>query len=352
MIKENKLILTRILCTLVFLLFVFFVGLPPNTELIIYLIFLIFIAYDIFIPAALKIKSRSFLDENFLMSFAAIAAFILGQYEEAIEVMVFYQIGELFQNIAVAKSRKSIADMMNIAPTYANIEKDGQILTIDPDDVQIGDIMLIKTGEKIPIDGIIVDGTSTINTSAITGESIPKDVYVGDEVISGCVNTNKPLKVKATKNFEDSTVSKILELVENASEKKAKAEKFVTKFAKYYTPIVVGLAIALAIIPPLFTGFDFQMWIKRALIFLVSSCPCALVISIPLGFFGGIGGASRNGILIKGGNYLEALSKISYIVFDKTGTLTKGNFKVVEINAKNIQKEKLLEYTALAEILK
>ncbi len=350
MIKENKLILTRILCTLVFLLFVFLVGLPPNTELIIYLIFLIFIAYDIFIPAALKIKSRSFLDENFLMSFAAIAAFILGQYEEAIEVIVFYQIGELFQNIAVAKSRKSIADMMNIAPTYANIEKDGQILTIDPDDVQIGDIMLIKTGEKIPIDGIIVDGTSTINTSAITGESIPKDVYVGDEVISGCVNTNKPLKVKATKNFEDSTVSKILELVENASEKKAKAEKFVTKFAKYYTPIVVGLAIALAIIPPLFTGFDFQMWIKRALIFLVSSCPCALVISIPLGFFGGIGGASRNGILIKGGNYLEALSKISYIVFDKTGTLTKGNFKVVEINAKNIQKEKLLEYTALAEI--
>lgn len=350
MIKENKLILTRILCTLVFLLFVFFVGLPPNTELIIYLIFLIFIAYDIFIPAALKIKSMSFLDENFLMSFAAIAAFILGQYEEAIEVMVFYQIGELFQNIAVAKSRKSIADMMNIVPTYANIEKDGQILTIDPDDVQIGDIMLIKTGEKIPIDGIIVDGTSTINTSAITGESIPKDVYVGDEVISGCVNTNKPLKVKATKNFEDSTVSKILELVENASEKKAKAEKFVTKFAKYYTPIVVGLAIALAIIPPLFTGFDFQMWIKRALIFLVSSCPCALVISIPLGFFGGIGGASRNGILIKGGNYLETLSQISYIVFDKTGTLTKGNFKVVEINAKNIQKEKLLEYTALAEI--
>ena len=350
MIKENKLILTRILCTLVFLLFVFFVGLPPNTELIIYLIFLIFIAYDIFIPAALKIKSMSFLDENFLMSFAAIAAFTLGQYEEAIEVMVFYQIGELFQNIAVAKSRKSIADMMNIVPTYANIEKDGQILTIDPDDVQIGDIMLIKTGEKIPIDGIIVDGTSTINTSAITGESIPKDVYVGDEVISGCVNTNKPLKVKATKNFEDSTVSKILELVENASEKKAKAEKFVTKFAKYYTPIVVGLAIALAIIPPLFTGFDFQMWIKRALIFLVSSCPCALVISIPLGFFGGIGGASRNGILIKGGNYLETLSQISYIVFDKTGTLTKGNFKVVEINAKNIQKEKLLEYTALAEI--
>ena len=322
MIKENKLILTRILCTLVFLLFVFFVGLPPNTELIIYLIFLIFIAYDIFIPAALKIKSMSFLDENFLMSFAAIAAFFLGQYEEAIEVMVFYQIGELFQNIAVAKSRKSIADMMNIVPTYANIEKDGQILTIDPDDVQIGDIMLIKTGEKIPIDGIIVDGTSTINTSAITGESIPKDVYVGDEVISGCVNTNKPLKVKATKNFEDSTVSKI----------------------------VVGLAIALAIIPPLFTGFDFQMWIKRALIFLVSSCPCALVISIPLGFFGGIGGASRNGILIKGGNYLETLSQISYIVFDKTGTLTKGNFKVVEINAKNIQKEKLLEYTALAEI--
>lgn len=348
--KENKLILTRILCTLIFLVFAFFVGLPKNMEFIIYFIFLVFIAYDIFIPAALKIKSMSFLDENFLMSFAAIAAFILGQYEEAIEVMVFYQIGELFQNIAVAKSRKSIADMMNIVPTYANIEKDGQILTIDPDDVQIGDIMLIKTGEKIPIDGIIVDGTSTINTSAITGESIPKDVYVGDEVISGCVNTNKPLKVKATKNFEDSTVSKILELVENASEKKAKAEKFVTKFAKYYTPIVVGLAIALAIIPPLFTGFDFQMWIKRALIFLVSSCPCALVISIPLGFFGGIGGASRNGILIKGGNYLETLSQISYIVFDKTGTLTKGNFKVVEINAKNIQKEKLLEYTALAEI--
>ena len=347
--KVEKIILCRIILTAVLLMLSIFTEIFNMIELQAHIIIFFIISYDIVWNAILNIKKGQFLDENFLMSFAAIAAFILGQYDEAIEVMLFYQVGELFQDIAVNKSRKSISNMMNMVPEFANIEKDGQVIKVDPDDVEIDDILVIRPGEKIPIDGIIVDGFSSINTSAITGENKPKDVGIGDEVISGCINNNKVIRIRATKNFEDSTVSKILELVENASDKKAKSEKFVTKFARYYTPIVVGLAILLAFIPPLFTGFNFSMWINRSLVFLVSSCPCALVISIPLGFFGGIGGASRNGILIKGGNYLETLSKVGYVVFDKTGTLTKGNFKVVDVVLNNYTKDELLEYTSLVE---
>lgn len=347
--KVEKIILFRIILTGFLLLTAIFTNIFKEFEMPIHLIIFLIIAYDIIWKAVLNIKKGQFLDENFLMSFAAIAAFILGQYDEAIEVMLFYQVGELFQDIAVNKSRKSISSMMNMVPEFANIEKDGQIIQSDPDDVEIDDILVIRPGEKIPVDGVIVEGFSSINTSAITGENKPKDVEVGDEVISGCINNNKLIKIRAVKKFEDSTVSKILELVENAADKKAKSEKFVTKFARYYTPTVVGLAALLALIPPILTDLNFTMWINRALVFLVSSCPCALVISIPLGFFGGIGGASRNGILIKGGNYLETLSKVGYVVFDKTGTLTKGNFKVVDIRVNQYSKEELLEYTSLSE---
>ncbi|EFM39298.1 cadmium-exporting ATPase [[Eubacterium] yurii subsp. margaretiae ATCC 43715] len=347
--KVEKIILFRIILTGILLLTVIFTDIFKSIEIIVHLIIFLIIAYDIIWKAVLNIKKGQFLDENFLMSFAAIAAFILGQYDEAIEVMLFYQVGELFQDIAVNKSRKSISSMMNMVPEFANIEKDGQIIQCDPDDVEIDDILVIRPGEKIPVDGVIVEGFSSINTSAITGENKPKDVEVGDEVISGCINNNKLIKIRAVKKFEDSTVSKILELVENAADKKAKSEKFVTKFARYYTPTVVGLAALLALIPPILTDLNFTMWINRALVFLVSSCPCALVISIPLGFFGGIGGASRNGILIKGGNYLETLSKVGYVVFDKTGTLTKGNFKVVDLIINEYSKEELLEYTSLSE---
>ncbi len=347
--KVEKIILFRIVLTGFLLLTSIFTDIFKAIEMPMYIIIFLIIAYDIIWNAVLNIKKGQFLDENFLMSFAAIAAFILGQYDEAIEVMLFYQLGELFQDIAVNKSRKSISSMMNMVPEFANIERDGQIIQSDPDDVEIDDIIVIRPGEKIPVDGVIVEGFSSINTAAITGENKPKDVEVGDEVISGCINNNKLIKIRAVKIFEDSTVSKILELVENAADKKAKSEKFVTKFARYYTPTVVGLAFLLALIPPILTDYNFTMWINRALVFLVSSCPCALVISIPLGFFGGIGGASRNGILIKGGNYLETLSKVGYVVFDKTGTLTKGNFKVVDIRVNKYSKDELLEYTSLAE---
>lgn len=347
--KIEKVILFRIVLTGFLLLVAIFTDIFKLFEIPAHILIFLIIAYDIIWKAVLNIKKGQFLDENFLMSFAAIAAFILGQYDEAIEVMLFYQLGELFQDIAVNKSRKSISSMMNMVPEFANIERDGQIIQSDPDDVEIDDIIVIRPGEKIPVDGVIVEGFSSINTAAITGENKPKDVEVGDEVISGCINNNKLIKIRAVKIFEDSTVSKILELVENAADKKAKSEKFVTKFARYYTPTVVGLAVLLALIPPILTDYNFTMWINRALVFLVSSCPCALVISIPLGFFGGIGGASRNGILIKGGNYLETLSKVGYVVFDKTGTLTKGNFKVVDIRVNNYSKDELLEYTSLAE---
>jgi len=347
--KVEKIILFRIVLTGFLLLTSIFTDIFKAIEMPMYIIIFLIIAYDIIWNAVLNIKKGQFLDENFLMSFAAIAAFILGQYDEAIEVMLFYQLGELFQDIAVNKSRKSISSMMNMVPEFANIERDGQIIQSDPDDVEIDDIIVIRPGEKIPVDGVIVEGFSSIHTAGITGENKPKDVEVGDEVISGCINNNKLIKIRAVKIFEDSTVSKILELVENAADKKAKSEKFVTKFARYYTPTVVGLALLLALIPPILTDYNFTMWINRALVFLVSSCPCALVISIPLGFFGGIGGASRNGILIKGGNYLETLSKVGYVVFDKTGTLTKGNFKVVDIRVNKYSKDELLEYTSLAE---
>ena len=347
--KNEKVILFRIVLTGFLLLVAIFTDIFKLFEIPAHILIFLIIAYDIIWKAVLNIKKGQFLDENFLMSFATIAAFILGQYDEAIEVMLFYQVGELFQDIAVNKSRKSISSMMNMVPEFANIEKDGQIVQSDPDDVEIDDIIVIRPGEKIPVDGVIVEGFSSINTAAITGENKPKDVEVGDEVISGCINNNKLIKIRAVKIFEDSTVSKILELVENAADKKAKSEKFVTKFARYYTPTVVGLALLLALIPPILTDYNFAMWINRALVFLVSSCPCALVISIPLGFFGGIGGASRNGILIKGGNYLETLSKVGYVVFDKTGTLTKGNFKVVDIRVNKYSKDELLEYTSLAE---
>ena len=348
--KKQRQMLIRIIITSVFLILYFAFKIFKDQELIFFTILLILIGYNVLLRAINNISKGQIFDENFLMSIAVIGAFILGEYHEAIEVMLFYQIGEFFQSRAVDKSRQSIKELMDICPEYANIEKDGQIIQVEPDEVEIDDIMIIKTGEKIPIDGVVIEGSSSLNTSAITGESKPKDVNVGDEVISGCINTDRPLKVRATKEFDDSTVAKILELVENSSNKKAKAEKFVTKFARYYTPIVVGMAVLLAIIPPLLSFGSFTMWSKRALVFLVTSCPCALVISIPLGFFGGIGGASKKGVLIKGGNYLEILSKTSTIIFDKTGTLTKGNFKVVAIHPDKIDEDTVLEYSALAEI--
>lgn len=348
--KKQKEMLIRIIITSVFLILYFAFKIFEKQELIFFTILLIIIGYNVLLRAINNVSKGQIFDENFLMSIAVIGAFILGEYHEAIEVMLFYQVGEFFQSRAVDKSRQSIKELMDICPEYANIEKDGQIVQVEPDEVEIDDIMIIKTGEKIPIDGIVIEGSSSLNTSAITGESKPKDVSVGDEVISGCINTDRPLKVRATKEFDDSTVAKILELVENSSNKKAKAEKFVTKFARYYTPIVVAMAVLLAIVPPLLSFGSFTMWAKRALVFLVTSCPCALVISIPLGFFGGIGGASKKGVLIKGGNYLEALSKTSTIIFDKTGTLTKGNFKVIAIHPDKVDEDTVLEYSALAEI--
>lgn len=296
------------------------------------------------------LKGRVF-DENFLMSVATIGAFAIGEYPEAVAVMLFYQIGELFQSYAVDKSRKSISSLMDIRPDVANVVRDDKIEEVGPDDVKIGEIIVIKPGEKVPLDGIVVDGSSTLDTKALTGESIPREVKENDEILSGTININGVIKVKVTKEFGESTVSKILELVENASSKKSKSENFITKFAKYYTPTVVIIAALLAAIPPIFIqGASFSEWLYRALAFLVVSCPCALVISIPLSFFGGIGGASKLGILIKGSNYLEALSKTDIMVFDKTGTLTEGVFEVQKIEAIDILKEELLESVAYAEI--
>ena len=293
-------------------------------------------------------------DENFLMMVATFGAFGVKEYSEAVAVMLFYQVGELFQNYAVGKSRQSISDMMNICPEYANIEEDGVLTQVDPDDVEVGSIIVVKPGERIPLDGIVTEGTSMIDTAALTGESVPRRATVGDEIISGCVNGSSTIKVKVTKAFEDSTVARILELVENASSKKAKVENFITRFAKYYTPVVTIGAVILAILPPLILGGGWADWIQRACIFLVISCPCALVISVPLGFFGGIGASSKIGILVKGSNYLEAVAEMTTIVFDKTGTLTKGEFKVSEVQPsadKNntIGKEELLEIAAYGE---
>lgn len=309
------------------------------------------VGIDILKKAIRNILKGKVFDENFLMAIATIGAFAIGEFPEAVAVMLFYQVGELFQSFAVDKSRKSISSLMDIRPDYANLIKDDDVEKVDPDEVKIGDIILIKPGEKVPLDGIVVEGESLIDTKALTGEAVPRKVEIKSEILSGSINQNGLLKVKVTKEFEESTVSKILELVENASTKKSKSENFITKFAKYYTPIVVIIAVFLALLPPIIMGdfSTFSNWLYRALAFLVVSCPCALVISIPLSFFGGIGGASKIGILIKGGNYLEALSKAETIVFDKTGTLTEGIFDVQKINPNNISEDELLKYAAYSE---
>ena len=317
-----------------------------------FLLFLIpylIVGWDILYRAARNIRNGQIFDENFLMCIATFGAFAVQEHEEAVAVMLFYQVGELFQNYAVNRSRQSISDLMNIYPEYANIEVNGELEQVDPDDVEIGSTIVIKPGERIPLDGIVLSGTSFVDTSALTGESVPRKVSEGEEIISGFVNGNGLLKVRVTKEFDDSTVSKILELVENASSKKAKVENFITKFARYYTPVVVIGAAALAVIPPIVLGGGWQDWMLRACSFLVISCPCALVISVPLGFFGGIGAASRIGVLVKGSNYLEALAKMDTIVFDKTGTLTKGEFKVNGIYPVSMTDNELIEMAALAE---
>ena len=309
------------------------------------------VGFEILKKAVRNIFRGKVFDENFLMAVATIGAFAIGEFPEAVAVMLFYQVGELFQSYAVDKSRKSIASLMDIRPDYANIEKDGKIEKVDPDEVKIGDIIIVKTGEKIPLDGVVVEGTSSLDTMALTGESVPRVVKTEDEVLSGCINKDGLLKIRVTKEFGESTVSKILDLVENASSKKSKSENFITKFAKYYTPTVVIIAVLLAFIPPIILKdfSTFSVWLYRALSFLVVSCPCALVISIPLSFFGGIGGASKMGILIKGSNYLEALANTETVVFDKTGTLTAGIFEVQDIQAEGIEKDELLRIVAHAE---
>lgn len=311
------------------------------------------IGWDVLWKAARNIAHGQVFDENFLMALATVGAFCTGffgegQYPEAVFVMLFYQVGELFQGYAVGKSRKSIASLMDIRPDYANVERDGQLTQVDPEEVAVGDTITVKAGERVPLDGVVLEGQSMVNTSALTGESVPRQVQPGDDVISGCVNQSGLLRVRVTKPFGESTVQKILDLVENSSSKKAKAENFITKFARYYTPIVVFCALALALVPPLFVG-DWVGWVQKALIFLVVSCPCALVISVPLSFFGGIGGASRQGILVKGGNYLEVLANTEIVVFDKTGTLTKGVFNVTAIHPEEYSESGLLEMAALAE---
>lgn len=319
-------------------------------QLALFIISYIIVGGDVVKRAVKNIFKGQVFDENFLMSIATIGAFFIGEYPEGVAVMLFYQVGELFQSYAVGKSRKSIASLMDIRPDYANVKKGDELVKVDPDEVQIGDIIVIKAGEKIPLDGKVIEGSSMIDTSALTGESIPRVVEVGSDILSGCININGVITAEVTKEFGESTVSKILDLVENASSKKSNSEQFITKFARYYTPVVVIIAVFLAIIPPLvIDGATFSDWIYRALAFLVVSCPCALVISIPLSFFGGIGGASKKGVLVKGSNYLEALAETEIVVFDKTGTLTKGVFNVQEIHPEGVSKEELLELTAHAE---
>ena len=355
--KKQKKNLYRIISALI--LFVIFSLIPFTNnylKLICYLIPYFIVGYDVLKGALHGIKNKQVFDENFLMAVATVGAMGLGDYKEAVAVMLFYQIGELFQSYAVGKSRRNISELMDIRPDYANVEKDGKLEQVDPDEVEIGTIITVIVGEKIPIDGIVVEGESSLNTSALTGESKPRSVKINDEVISGCINMESPLKIKTTKEFGESTVSKILDLVENATSAKSKSENFISKFAHYYTPIVCYSALALAIIPPIISGlflkqgYNFSNWLIRALTFLVVSCPCAIVISIPLSFFGGIGGASSAGILIKGSNYLEQLSKTKVVAFDKTGTMTKGIFEVTTIHNNDLSKEELLEYAAHGEI--
>ena len=325
------------------------VSLPPWGEFLLYLLPYALIGWDILWKAVRNILNGQVFDENFLMALATVGAFGCGEYREGVAVMLFYQVGELFQSVAVSRSRASIAQLMDIRPDSANVERDGQVVTVDPEEVAVDEIIVIRAGERVPLDGTIVEGASALDTAALTGESMPRDVAAGDEVVSGCVNLSGLLRVKVSRPFGESTVSKILDLVENSAAKKAKAEHFITKFARYYTPAVVLCAVALALIPPLAGLGPWRTWVLRALNFLVVSCPCALVISIPLSFFGGIGGASRQGILVKGGNYLEALAKADTVVFDKTGTLTQGRFAVTEVSPVGMSEQELLELAAQAE---
>lgn len=355
--KQKKMLLRIILA------FILFVGLficehtgaleqiaYPAVLFFIYLVPYLVVGYDIVYKAFRNIKNGQVFDENFLMMVATFGAFAIQEYSEAVAVMLFYQVGELFQNYAVGKSRQSIADMMDICPEYANMEQDGQLVRVDPDDVEVGSVIVIKPGERVPLDGVVEEGESFIDTAALTGESVPRKAAAGDEVVSGCVNGSGTLRVRVTKEFDDSTVAKILELVENAGSKKAKVENYITRFARYYTPVVTVAAAILAVLPPLVLGGGWADWMQRACIFLVISCPCALVISVPLGFFGGIGAASKIGVLVKGSNYLEAVAEMTTIVFDKTGTLTKGEFKVSQLFPHGeMSSEQLLELAALAE---
>ena len=360
MTKKQKKMLIRILITAAMLVALYIIPVTGWLRLALYLTAYLVIGYDILKKAGQGIVNGRVFDENFLMAVATVGAFALaiyeksGDYNEAIAVMLFYQIGELFQSYAVGKSRKNISALMDIRPDYANIEQDGQLVQVDPDEVAIGTVIVVQPGEKVPIDGVVTEGSSTLNTSALTGESLPRDAREGDEVISGCINMTGVLKIRTTKAFGESTVSKILELVENSSSRKSRSEDFIAKFARVYTPAVCYSALALAVLPPvirLIGGMNgqWEQWVYRALTFLVTSCPCALVVSIPLSFFAGIGGASKEGVLIKGSNYLETLSQVKTVVFDKTGTLTKGVFEVTAVHHSDMDESKLLEYAALAE---
>lgn len=350
MTKKMKKKLIRTIISFILLVLAFILKLDNATiNDILFIISYLIVGYDIILKALRNITRGKVFDENFLMTIATIGAFFIGEFPEAVAVMLFYQVGELFQSYAVDKSRKSVSELMDIRPDYANLYHDEKTERVDPNKIKVGDIILIKPGEKIPLDGIVVEGNSLLNTLALTGESMPRSVTEGDEVLSGCINNEGILKVKVTKEFGESTVSKILDLVENASSRKSKSENFISKFAKYYTPIVVIIAILLAFIPPLILDTNFKTWIYRALSFLVVSCPCALVISIPLSFFGGIGASSKIGVLVKGSNYLEALANTEIVVCDKTGTLTEGIFKVQKANAIDYSKEDLLKYTSYAE---
>ncbi len=349
MSRKQKKMLVRILISAVLFAFSFLLPLGGAPRLLYFVVAYAVVGWDVLWRAVRNIAHGQVFDENFLMALATVGAFALGEFPEAVEVMLFYQIGELFQSYAVGRSRQSITALMDIRPDYANIERDGALEQVDPDEVAVGEIIVIKAGEKIPLDGVVIEGSSSLDTAALTGESLPREVSEGDSVISGCINQSGLLRVRVNKEFGESTVSKILDLVENSSSKKARAEHFITKFARYYTPVVVIGAVLLALIPPLLLGDAWSIWIERALIFLVISCPCALVISIPLSFFGGIGGASKAGILVKGSNYLEALSETETVVFDKTGTLTKGVFQVTAVHPDTLPESRLLELAALAE---
>ena len=361
MTKRQKKSLTRIIIAAVLMIILKFLPVEGWLKFVLYMVPYLVVGYDILRKAFKGILNKQVFDENFLMAVATIGAIAIaiydrsGNFNEAVAVMLFYQIGELFQSYAVGKSRRNISELMDIRPDYANIEQDGKLERVDPDEVEIGTVIVVQPGEKVPIDGIVIEGTSTLNTSALTGESLPRETKVGDEIISGCINMTGVLKIRTIKEFGESTVSKILELVENSTSRKSRSEDFISKFAKYYTPAVCYGALALAILPPLVRMLamgaapQWDMWIYRALTFLVISCPCALVISIPLSFFAGIGGASHEGVLVKGSNYLEAMSQTKYVVFDKTGTLTKGVFEVNGVHHSEMEEEKLLEYAALAE---